>query len=329
MLRFVDVPTSLVRQPVEQFLVGVRERRASLADRFGQLAAGNPHSRRIAKELANRGERGLADAFHEAHQRRPSGPGQPGLRHVFGQRGVGELPASLAPVGEALMLGDANRHRVDFHLLDHLRLAVGKDDLPAAGRRYGRNRGTCSACRARTGRPPRREAAVGCVVRDRSCPPRLRLLPSLAGGSDGATMSLDGGLEEFEEFLLAAASCCLSWSTWSRSVRFSLTNFAISRSKRALRNFGALFLHLGQSIGREFALSVRCLPRLHGAGHYQHLAGVARPVSMADWMDRLGRIGLCAATQRVCATRRRPTPRWPSSASRNSGRQPLDNPQWM
>ncbi len=68
----------------------------------------------------------------------------------------------------------------------------------------------------------------------------------------------------------------------------------------ALRNFGELFLHLGQSIGRAFAfaLSVR-FPRLHGAGHYRYFARVARPVSMADGIDRLGRIRFCAPTQRA------------------------------
>ena len=38
------------------------------------------------------------------------------------------------------------------------------------------------------------------------CPPRWRFWPSFRGGLGGLTRSLDGGLEEFEEFFFAFAS---------------------------------------------------------------------------------------------------------------------------
>ena len=38
------------------------------------------------------------------------------------------------------------------------------------------------------------------------CPPRWRCWPSFRGGLGGLTRSLDGGLEEFEEFFFAFAS---------------------------------------------------------------------------------------------------------------------------
>ncbi len=44
------------------------------------------------------------------------------------------------------------------------------------------------------------------------CPPRLRFLPSLRGGLGGLTISLEGGLEEVDEFLRAAANRRLSCS---------------------------------------------------------------------------------------------------------------------
>src|SRR5208282_2486396 len=43
-----------------------------------------------------------------------------------------ELLAVCAPVGQALMLRDDGRRSHDFHLLEHLRLAAGKDQGTAA-----------------------------------------------------------------------------------------------------------------------------------------------------------------------------------------------------
>ncbi len=52
--------------------------------------------------------------------------------------------------------------------------------------------------------------------------------------------------------------------------------------------------HLGQPIGRAFALSVR-FPRLHGTGHYQHLGGAARTI-LAPARQRMR---CCGGTLRV------------------------------
>ena len=56
------------------------------------------------------------------------------------------------------------------------------------------------------------------------CPPRFRFLRSLRGGLGGLTISLDGGLEEVEEFLRAAANCCCKRATSSCSRAFSSSN---------------------------------------------------------------------------------------------------------
>src|SRR3954449_2501144 len=56
-------------------------------------------------------------------------------------------------------------------------------------------------------------SCLGCP----GCPPMRRLSwPSGGGGLGGLTMSEDGGLEEVEESLRAAASCACSWAkaTW-------------------------------------------------------------------------------------------------------------------
>src|SRR4051795_11658100 len=55
-------------------------------------------------------------------------------------------------------------------------------------------------------------SCLGCP----GCPPMRRLSwPSGGGGLGGLTMSDEGGLEEFEESLRAAASCWLSRATTS------------------------------------------------------------------------------------------------------------------
>src|SRR5579884_3262991 len=48
------------------------------------------------------------------------------------------------------------------------------------------------------------------------CPPRLRLAwPAGGAGLGGLTMSEEGGLEEVDESLVAAASlCCKDWTSW-------------------------------------------------------------------------------------------------------------------
>src|SRR3954470_8947500 len=62
------------------------------------------------------------------------------------------------------------------------------------------------------------------------CPPmRRRSWPCGGGALGGLTMSDEGGLEEVEESLRAAASCWLSWAT----IRFRAASSASRASTRA------------------------------------------------------------------------------------------------
>jgi len=49
----------------------------------------------------------------------------------------------------------------------------------------------------------------------------------LGSGFLGLTMSLDGGLEEVDESLRAAANCCFRSATSLRSLAFSSSNSAL------------------------------------------------------------------------------------------------------
>ena len=71
------------------------------------------------------------------------------------------------------------------------------------------------------------------------CPPRLRFWPSFRGGLGGLTISLEGGLEEVEEFLRAAANWRLSRSFSSRSCAFSWRRRVFSSSSVAIRSSAA------------------------------------------------------------------------------------------
>ena len=72
-------------------------------------------------------------------------------------------------------------------------------------------------------------------------PALLPLLAALAGGFFGLTMSLDGGLEEVEESLRAAANCCCNWVIRASPVPVGLS----SRDLRVL---------LGNTSGKAFAI---------------------------------------------------------------------------
>jgi len=55
------------------------------------------------------------------------------------------------------------------------------------------------------------------------------LLPWVVGGFGGLTMSLDGGLEEFEGFLKSLATCCARRATWALSSATFVSSSAIRR----------------------------------------------------------------------------------------------------
>ena len=126
------------------------------------------------------------------------------------------------------MFGDDGRRFGDFHLLQHFRSAPRK---AAACRR---SPGSSRACRgtkwltASGGNGDRR--CCSCP----GCPPFFRFLPPLGSGFFGLTMSLDGGLEEVEEFLRAAANCCckLAFSDSSWEIRSRASDSRRSRSAR-------------------------------------------------------------------------------------------------
>ena len=130
----VDVQHGLARQTLEQLRVRRGQRFAHLADELGQIAAGNVHPHHVAEELADRGERGVADAFHEGDQRGQPRTEQARLHHRLGHRGVMHLAAVRAPVGQPLMFRhDRGRFR-DFHLLEHFRLTPRREQPAAAVR---------------------------------------------------------------------------------------------------------------------------------------------------------------------------------------------------
>jgi hypothetical protein len=83
------------------------------------------------------------------------------------------------------------------------------------------------------------------------CPPFFRFLPPLGSGFFGLTMSLDGGLEEVEESLRAAANCCcrpafssssfamrsIAWSSLPSSVATRCARCSQFREGLASRSF--------------------------------------------------------------------------------------------
>ena len=128
----IDVQHGFARQSLEQLRIRLGQRLAYLADDLRQVAAGNIHPHHIPEELADRGERGVADALHESHQGRQPWAEQSRLLHRLRQAGVVELLAVRAPVGQALMLRDDGRCCGDFHLLHDVGRALGKPKRTAA-----------------------------------------------------------------------------------------------------------------------------------------------------------------------------------------------------
>ncbi len=235
----------------------------------------------------------MADAFHEPHQRGQPRSEQSGLRHVLGQRAIVELLTTLAPVGEALMLGHANRHRVDFHLLEHFGFAVGKNDnVPTIGaivQRVGLEMVDRLGRKQRSG-----------VLFMAGLPAAFALLAVL-GGRFGRRDDVAGRrLGRVRGVLLGRGKLLLELVDLvsQRLVFIAQRPVLIDKLRNlpfeagvALRNFGELFLHLGQSIGRAFAFALLLrFPRLHGVGHYRHLARVARPILAPAASDRRGLI---------------------------------------
>src|SRR4051812_31065928 len=83
---------------------------------------------------------------------------------------------------------------------------AGRRSWPQPGQ-ASRRWSKAPASRASGGKATR--SCLGCP----GCPPILRLSwPTGGGGLGGLTMSEEGGLEEVEESLRAAASCACSWS---------------------------------------------------------------------------------------------------------------------
>src|SRR5512135_1368125 len=72
-------------------------------------------------------------------------------------------------------------------------------------------------------------SCLGCP----GCPPMRRLSwPSGGGGLGGLTRSDEGGLEEVEESLRAAASCWLNWATTSLRASSSASRAATRACNR-------------------------------------------------------------------------------------------------
>ena len=67
------------------------------------------------------------------------------------------------------------------------------------------------------------------------CPPCLRFLPSFRGGLGGLTISLDGGLEEFDEFFFALANSASNAAIRSRSGAVALATAASIIESTSLR----------------------------------------------------------------------------------------------
>ena len=157
------------------------------------------------------------------------GPNRPAFSHRFRQRGAMELVAVRAPVGQALVLRDDGRRCGDFHLLQNVGRTLERPKRAAAiGAAIQRVGDELVDGLGRKRRPQ--------VLLMARLPAPLALLAVLRGGLGGLTISLEGGLEEVEEFLRAAANCCFRRSTSSRSCRFSRRSAAFSSSNRVLRS---------------------------------------------------------------------------------------------
>ena len=171
----------------------------------------------------------------------------------IGQRGVVELPAVRAPVRQALMFRNDGRCCRDFDLLEHFRLAPGSDERTAALRAAIQSVGRKFV----DGFGWKRRSQVLLMSRLRASPAFFAVLARRLGG---LTISLEGGLEEVEESLRAAANCCSSWVI--REVLAS-TGLSMPQSPRLA----------GQDAWQEVHNSHNApFPALHRAGRYASLA---------------------------------------------------------
>ena len=96
---------------------------------------------------------------------------------------------------------------------------------------------------------------------------------TLPGGFGGLTISLEGGLEEVEESLRAAANCCCKWAFFSCSrTLFLQLRVVIHHSKQ-------LSLQLGYTLAQPLTLGiVVCFTQFHGVGRYRFTSHNAREI---------------------------------------------------
>src|SRR5208337_687199 len=115
----VDIEPILIRQTLQQVLIGLLQRLAHLGDDVRQLPARDGQTDDVANEFADGGERSVADPFEVGDHGGQPGPHQAAAFDADGQRGLIDLLAARAPPRVTAMLLDHKRHVLDVDLLDH------------------------------------------------------------------------------------------------------------------------------------------------------------------------------------------------------------------
>ena len=118
MPRLVNIEYPFSRQRFEQLLVGIVQRRADFIDDLSQLATRDGHLDHVAKELADRGEGGVAEALQVGDQSGQARTDQTANGYVLRQnRFIGSFAVD-APVFGASVLLDRHLRRHEIDLLD-------------------------------------------------------------------------------------------------------------------------------------------------------------------------------------------------------------------
>ena len=137
------------------------------------------------------------------------------------------LAAMPTPTGMTAMFLDLDRDHTNLDLLDNANVVAGRTQSVAAVRAKLRDVVVRRSrrCASRT----KLRSCLGCP----GCPPMWRLsCPAGTWGLGGLTMSEEGGLEEVEESLRAAASCVWSCATVAWSWATAAVNVSTCTCKR-------------------------------------------------------------------------------------------------
>jgi hypothetical protein len=123
----IDVEPRLPREILQEFLIGLFQRPAHLADDLGQLPAPDGQADDVADELADGRVRGMTDSLEVGDDGGEARPRQAAALDRQRERGVIFLGAVGTPPRMTAVLVDLQRHGGDVDLLNHD--GLGSDGL--------------------------------------------------------------------------------------------------------------------------------------------------------------------------------------------------------